>query len=174
MQFLDDAACAAWCFDRNYPVRQSTYGHHVLALDDNLSFKEFVFPVDSGRKVGLARAVINWYMASGSCLIWIVEFGIWPSSEHRPLYDRLREALGGQGGLAAGSGHLVDLNDKDDAISIVALALFFFWDVYVLPDNAGSAFFSSHDEYAGLYLAPSESAVPQVLEEWLESEQKQV
>jgi hypothetical protein len=166
MKFLDDISCAAWCDERGYRTRRTMYGLHEPVLREDVPFTDLAYPDDSGHKVALSKEIVHWSQSFESCLIWVREFGVWPSSEHRPLYDRFREALGDTGGLGSASGHLVERSDRDDAISVVALSLLFFWDVYVLPPTPGLVFFASHDEYAGFFISAG-NALPDAFAPWL-------
>jgi len=49
---------------------------------------------DSGSKVGLSRIVANTFSDRGPTLLWVTEYGVWPSAEHMDLFDRYRNKLG--------------------------------------------------------------------------------
>ena len=90
---------------------------------------------------------------------------MWPSSEHMPLYDRFRQALGETRPLIETPGHLADMSDGEDALSVIAMSLLFFWDFYVLAAVPSPMFFASHDEYAGFHV-PERSAMPRDFADW--------
>ena len=79
-------------------------------------------------------------------LIWIDDWGVWPSGQHIPLFTRLREALGVREELIEKCGHLVGSDEFEDAISIALLSVLFLWDCYVLPSSGRDFLFYSHDE----------------------------
>ena len=108
----------------------------------------FQIPPDAGARVTLARVL---WEASGSgvseVLVWVTDWGIWPSGEHRPLAEAARRGLGADRPLAESPGHLVRLGEDDAGLSILALAMLFLWDCWVLPASRRPAIFVSHDEY---------------------------
>ena len=126
-------------------------------------FVRLAYSPDSGKKIALAKAVMAWALETGPALIHVTEWGVWPSSEHMPLYATLRRALGDDRTLISAPGHLVSPDEREDGTSVLALALLFFWDVYVQPTAGGPVFFASHDEYAGFYLPLGTDAVPEAL-----------
>jgi hypothetical protein len=80
-------------------------------------------------------------------LLWLDNWGVWPSSQHLPLFSRFREALGEQRPLIESPGHLITGNEYEDAVSIIAVSLLFFWDCHGLAGSGRDAFKISHDEY---------------------------
>jgi len=105
------------------------------------------YPTDSGRKVFLAKRLFSLVRSEHEALLLIDNWAVWPSSQHMPLFARFREALGEHRPLIEAPAHIVTLGEADDAVSIVATALLFFWDCYGVSDTGGEAFHISHDEY---------------------------
>ena len=52
---------------------------------------DFRIPADSGRKTAIAKEISNLF--SNDCLLWINEYGIWPSSENIELFDGYRRSI---------------------------------------------------------------------------------
>src|SRR5262245_22083485 len=104
MQFLSPDACAAWC---------ATAGVDCLAGDayprqPSGPSEKFEIPSDAGRRVALARLLWESVAASiPQVLVWVTEFGVWPSGEHRPLAESARTTWGAPGPLSQYPGHLV-------------------------------------------------------------------
>jgi hypothetical protein len=94
--------------------------------------------------------------------------GIWPSSEHMPIFARFREAIGERRGLSDAPGHIVTLSDRDDAVSVLSLALLFFWDCHVLSGDGHLVFSCSHDEWCAFLLPPRQdrSGLADMLAKW--------
>lgn len=155
-ELLSEEQCAAWAAGHGHAVPAARGRLRVPALAGEEEFLELVWPEDSGKRIALARAVLQHSLPHGPVLIWITEWGVWPSSEHMPLFTRFREAHGESRPLIEAPGHLVHAAAFDDGLSVLAMALLFFWDVYVLPTGNVPAFFSSHDEYAGLFVQPEQ------------------
>jgi hypothetical protein len=85
-------------------------------------------------------------------LLWITEWGIWPSSENWHLYYRIRQSYGDQRLLHEAPGHLFQNYEMDDLATFLQLAMTNGWGGHILPasPHTGSAFFS-HDEYIDFY-----------------------
>jgi hypothetical protein len=106
------------------------------------------YPTDSGRKVFLAGLLFTLVEPAPETLLLVDDWAVWPSCQHMPLFTRFREALGERRPLIDAPGHLVTAADSDDAVSIIATSLLFFWDCFGISSSGRDAFYFSHDEYA--------------------------
>ena len=106
----------------------------------------FNIPSDAGQRVAMTRNHFEPMRGSDEVLIWIEDWGVWPSGEHMPLFTRFREALGVREELIDKCGHLVGSDEFEDAISIALFSGLFLWDCYVLPSSGRDFLFYSHDE----------------------------
>lgn len=156
MQFLGPAEWQDWCVARSVPLREVGWTRPAVDAIPNHVVK-LTYPTDSGRKVHLARRLFSLVASEGEALVLLDDWGVWPSNQHLPLLTRLREALGEHRLLIEAPGHLVDALDTDDAISIIAMSLFFFWDCYGISSSGRDAFYISHDEYC--YFASRDATV---------------
>jgi hypothetical protein len=146
MRFITPPQWQEWCSQRGVPTKEvgwtrpsiSAEGYHVSSVP---------YPQDSGHKVHLARQVVATLASEGETLVLMDDWAVWPSSQHLPLFTRFREALREHRSLSEAPGHLIDAADADDAVSLSAMALFFFWDCYVISSTGRNAFYASHDEY---------------------------
>jgi hypothetical protein len=94
-------------------------------FNDSLQIKDHVFanhwqlrlPGDSGKKTAVGRELCS-LLCSERGLLWINEFGIWPSSEDWNLFDKFRRSLNETRYLSESPGHLFDSNDSDDVTSL--------------------------------------------------------
>jgi hypothetical protein len=152
MRFLSIVECAEWCAAHGIMVSQGgVLGYPVPDIESTwLKRADFPLPADSGKKVALAKSVFHALEASSECLLWIANWSVWPSSAHRPLFTRVRQALGENADLAERPGHLAGIGDLDDAVTFLVICMTFFWDCYVLPSGGRKAFFTSHDEWFAL------------------------
>lgn len=99
-------------------------------------------------------------------LLWITEWGIWPSSENWHLYYKLRQSYGDARLIDEAPGHLFLANEAEDLASFLQIAMLNGWDGFVLTDaNYVNASFS-HDEYIDLF-AENEATLVPVLSELL-------
>src|SRR3954447_16798123 len=146
MRFLTPAEWQEWCAERQVPLGEAGWlrpdlrakGFHVVELQ---------YPIESGRKIYLAGRLMALLESQEESLILVDDWGVFPSNQHLPLFTRFREALGERRPLIEAPGHLADGSEADDAVSIVAMSLMFFWDCYGISSNGRNAFYTSHDEY---------------------------
>jgi hypothetical protein len=95
----------------------------------------------------MARFLFSLVAPDPETLILVDDWAVWPSSQHMPLFTRLRQALGESRPLIASPAHLVAVTDGDDAVSIIATSLLFIWDCYGISSSGRDAFHISHDEF---------------------------
>ena len=174
MRCLTGQECADWCRDHKYPVVDSgKYGRPAPSMQGHYHYFPLAYPRDSGAKVELSIAVLNWIVDSHEFLLWIDDWAVWPSFQHMPLFMRFREALGENRPLIDAPGHLLSKNEFDDAVSVLATSLLFLWDCHVFSDRGGRAFFCSHDEWNTLFLANDAevSGAMEAFSHWLVPEQ---
>src|SRR5690348_82007 len=84
-------------------------------------------------------------------LLWITEWGIWPSSENWHLYYKLRQSYGDHGLLHEAPGHLFLEHESEDLASFLQLSILNGWGGYFLPSRNDVRAFFSHDEYIDFY-----------------------
>jgi len=144
MRFLSTADCVSWCSQHGIPVCDRSLPH---LTEPDYHFVEIPFPRDSGKKVVVANFLYKLVTPAPELLLWLDDWAVFPSCQHMPLFSRFRQALGEERNLIESPGHLVIDTDKDDAISIIATSLLFFWDCHGLAGTGRDAFEISHDEY---------------------------
>ena len=86
-----------------------------------------------------------------------------------PLFARFRQAFGEMRPLIEAPSHLIEPGELDEAISVLAMALLFFWDCYVFSEHRGPVFFCSHDEWIGFFIprGSDQTAIPNTFSDWL-------
>jgi hypothetical protein len=164
MRFLAPAEWKAWCVGRGVPLRQADWTRPAIDTR-HYHVAKLPYPKDSGEKVNLARQLFALIASEGEALVLVDDWEVWPSSQHMPLVTRFREAFGEHRSLIEAPGQLVDAADTDDAVSIIAMSLLFFWDCYGISSTGRDAFYVSHDEYC--YFASRDATVAaRVTEQW--------
>jgi hypothetical protein len=116
-----------------------------------LSFEHSV-----GRSYALAQGLLTVVGSFDVCLLWVTEFGVWPSMENRHLYYRLRESYQNRDSLAEAPGHLFGRYEISDAVSFLDVTLRCGWGGYLVSNGGGCLFFS-HDSWLGMPAALSAS-----------------
>ena len=90
-------------------------------------------------------------------LLFITEWGVWPSSENWHLYYKLRQTYGDNRLLNDTPGHLFLEHEAEDLASFLQLSMLNGWGGYLLSEaNYVNAFFS-HDEYIDFFAERSEN-----------------
>jgi hypothetical protein len=100
---------------------------------------------------GRIRFLSHWMATSlpheMSALLWITEWGIWPSSENWHLYYKLRQSYGDKRLLEDAPGHLFLKHESEDLASFLQLAILNGWGGYLLTEADFVNVFFSHDEH---------------------------
>jgi hypothetical protein len=76
---------------------------------------------------------------------------VWPSSEHRHIFDRFRISYGEHRPLIEAPAHVLADNEHDELQSLVTMGVLFLWDVYVAVASGTLLVHYSHDEWGWLY-----------------------
>jgi hypothetical protein len=97
--------------------------------------------------VVLARHLVSWLGPFRNTLLWVNEYGIWPSSENNHLYYRLRQSYGDQRKLQEAPGHEFVAEEVADLTSFLDLTIQFGWGAHLLSIPAAAYIFISHDEW---------------------------
>lgn len=99
---------------------------YLKLLNDSVMLPRISFNLnlDSHRILNFSSKVCSCLGNYQQCLLIINEYGIWSSSEHAPLYYKLK---GDDLPLKDFPGHVFDEHDMDDLISYLFLVLIFGW-----------------------------------------------
>lgn len=146
MQFLTKAECKKWCLNNQIPL--SSYDTPAFS---EAAKKQFVIPADAGKRIALVKELTEPFGANSKALVWITDWGVWPSSERQHIFNRLRVSYGCDALLVDQPGQIFGKEEFEDMVSCVTLGVLFLWDVYVLTPLNKRGLFFSHDEY-GLVL----------------------
>ena len=84
-------------------------------------------------------------------MLWITEWGIWPTSENWHLYYRLRQTYSDHRLLHEAPGHLFLEHETEDLASFLQIAMLNGWGGYVLTEADYVNAFFSHDEYIAFF-----------------------
>jgi hypothetical protein len=110
------------------------------------------------------RFLTHWIASSLSyrdaTLLWITEWGIWPSCENWHLFYRLRHSYGEGRLLHEAPGHLFLNYENEDLATFLQVAIFNGWGGYVLNQADYVNVFFSHDEYIDFISADDQNLAP--------------
>ena len=144
------------------------------------SFSEFgevmdsAIPADSGRKTAISRVLVSFFDTDDEALLWINEFGIWPSSEDGYLFQGFRRFLGESSPLHEKPGHVFSKSDIDAVRSLVAMLLYFVWGGILFSPAKGLAIKISHDEFITVFVRNKKdaSAITVELKKYFDGEKR--
>lgn len=108
-------------------------------------------PPDPGRRVHLSRTLTHFLRADHGGLIWIDEYGMWPSSENRSIFRSVRMSFGERRPLEMAPGQLFGAGDEDYIEALLALILLFSWGAIAVQSTRRLVLRISHDEYVDIY-----------------------
>jgi hypothetical protein len=99
-----------------------------------------------------ARWIAKRATLSTPALLWITEWGVWPTSENWHLYYKLRQTCGDLRLLHEAPGHLFLNHETEDLASFLQLCMLNGWGGYVVSQSGQhmDSFFS-HDEYIDFF-----------------------
>jgi hypothetical protein len=112
-----------------------------------------------GQEEAIATACVESIGKWDECLLWVKEWGIWPSSEDWPAYYEARGQQGERRSIDVAPGHLFEIGERHLLILFLRLVLENAWEVQVVTLLFGqpvSRVYISHDECVEVW-APRES-----------------
>jgi len=147
MKIINKIQVIDWLSGRNILC-----GNNSLSIPDFAILHSFKIASDSGTKTNISRA-IGAFVANCSCesLLWINEYGIWPSCEDANLFNGFRRSLGENEPVYIKPGHLFRIEDIDNIQSIIAMILYFVWGAFIVTESKDIVIRISHDEYIDIY-----------------------
>jgi hypothetical protein len=146
LRFYTKQECETWLSDRQRRKPDLMPDVHVERIQ---------YPPEYYRVLFFAHWVASELSYRKPTLLFITEWGIWPSSENWHLYYRLRQTYGDNRQLHEAPGHLFLEHEAEDLASFLQLSMLNGWGGYVLTEaNYVNAFFS-HDEYTNFFAQDS-------------------
>lgn len=163
MRFLTLAECKQFAEEAGLTQEEIATASRDIAMPSAVRVS-----IDSERHRAffIAKAAVQLLGEFESALMWVTDFGIWPSSENRHLYGRLRHALGDSGTLNTTPGHLFLRHEFDDFITFVHLALEFGWGMNIVTKPAYRWIHASHDGWLRIVHPPIDTDVVQHVKGW--------
>ena len=142
MRFYTSQECEEWLRERARSKPGASPENQV---------ERFGYPKEHYRIFSLAHWIATSTTFRQPTLLWITEWGIWPSSENWHLYYKLRHAYGDQQLLQESPGHLFLEHEVEDLASFMQIAMLSGWSGYILTEADYVNAFFSHDEYIDFF-----------------------
>jgi hypothetical protein len=144
MRFLDKDECIRHCgalttlgTDR-LPSRELP-GRHRLRVN---------FPSKPSQYLWFSRTIESALAPRSSMLVWVTEWGVFPSSQNLHLYYRFKQAYGDLRLLHEAPGHLCLDFEAAEVTTLVYLAILFGWDAHLIPTAGYARAFVYHHDWA--------------------------
>ena len=145
MRFYTTSECDEWLLNRKRTKPD---------LTPETQMERFGYPKEPHHVFYMAHWIAQSLTLRQPTLLWITEWGIWPSTENWHLYYKLRHSYGDLRLLHEAPGHLFLEHESEDLASFMQVAMLNGWGGYVLTHaNYVNAFFS-HDEYMDFFAKP--------------------
>jgi hypothetical protein len=133
-------------------------GHHFLRTNSTAYGVDLSLPESSRGRAIVARAVAESFEESRETMLFITEWGVWPSEESWPLMERALAGYGDPRPVAAAPGFLFGFNEIDDLAAFVRYALISGWSAGVVAPKSPIGFSLTDDDWIGIF-GTSEEAV---------------
>ena len=137
-----EALASGYGYDCDVVHNRIVYEQRPLPHTVTLSFSGVL-----DRSYALAERVATWCGPFERLVLWITEWGIWPSSENLHLYYTLRGALGEVRELADVPGHVFLKHEHANLVTFLDLAIRFGWGGFLFGYPQSTVMNLSHDEW---------------------------
>ena len=99
------------------------------------------------RSYAVAQRLAAWCQPFERLVLWVTEWGIWPSSENLYLYYTVRRAHGDARELHEAPGHIFLKHEQAELTTFLDLAIRFGWGGFLFGHPPHVAMTVSHDEW---------------------------
>lgn len=153
MKILHESECWEWCRehgialagdepDSDLPIQLAP--QRDMPYVARLSYRP---EATSDRERAVARVAVRTLTASDECLVWITQWGIWPSTEDWPRFYAWRGQHGMHRSLEDSPGHHFAAADRTELEALLTLILESAWDATLLVAHSDFRIVVSHDEW---------------------------
>lgn len=121
----------------------------------NASWLSGWVPGESRQQAVLVNRLFDQFPSGAEWLLWITEWGVWPTEESQEVWRTIRERFQETRPLKEAPGHLLGADERGLALGMTRLALLFGWDATLITRPLSIVTFFSHDETID-FAAPAE------------------
>ena len=140
---MSDKETLIWLSEHNINEK-NILENYELKLSEQL-------PVDSGVKNYLAKEIASIFNKN-EVLLYINEYGVWPSSENMYLFDGYRKSIEIESKIYEKPSHIIGENENIEFYCILGMILYFYMGCMIIPiKNQDEIIKISHDEFIEVY-----------------------
>jgi hypothetical protein len=138
------------------PEECATWAERLVTLDDGRKPTRDLekphrlrceFPKSFTQMLWFSRCIDAALQPRQSCLVWVTDWGVFPSNENLHLFYRLRQTYGETRLLHEAPGHLCLNFESAEVVTLVHLGILFGWDLHLIPTSGYARAFVCHDEW---------------------------
>jgi hypothetical protein len=142
LRFYTTVECETWLSDRQRRKPDRIPDIRIERID---------YPIEPHKVFFFAHWIAFELTYRRPTLVFITEWGTWPSTENWHLYYKLRQSYGDNRLLHEAPGHLFLEHEAEDLASFLQLSMLNGWGGYVLTEADYVNAFFSHDEYVDFF-----------------------
>lgn len=143
MRCLTNQESKEWAKGHGHSVKPRKAASKVFCVSGEI-------PKDFSRLTWFSNFLATSFVSFDQCLLWITEWGIWPSSENPHLFYRLRQTYGENRLLNEAPGHLFLKHEVPDLASFISVGIISGWGFHLQPSPYWVRGFVSHDKWFNL------------------------
>jgi hypothetical protein len=159
MKFMTATECREWLISQGVSVGAEGMPERYPPLKPVLRFE---LPTAPHQLAWLCRFITDSLMDRREGLLWIKEFGTFPSTENLHLYYRVRQSYADLRLLREAPGHLFLAHEAVDVQTFLLMGIVNGWEMHLFPGESETsrAIFAHDNEWIALY-HPDASTVAQ-------------
>lgn len=154
MRALTKSEACDWCIAHRVALGERQLPEPTFSKNQGRDFK---IPNDTGRRIALLGQLFRNIPTDQEILLWFSEWGVWPSSERRHMFERFRDSYGEHRWLSDAPAYIFAPAEREDLISFVGFGILFLWDCHLLTATGDTWLFLSHDEIGRICSSRPES-----------------
>jgi hypothetical protein len=151
MEFLAAGVIEDWCRERGIRLESDkavaiAASEHIV---ESLAYDQAAEP--QGQESRVAAHCVRRLHSWDECMLWVTEWGVWPSSEDWPKYYDARGAHGERRSIDVAPAQVFRFDEAALLVEFTTLVLENAWDAHMIPVMAlrptGQRVLISHDEW---------------------------
>ena len=140
MKSLSRSDIYKWCISNGVDPKERA--------SDKVGMQRFRMPYDTDDRLTLSNALME-RIGERPLVVWITEWGVWPSVDRRDLYVPFCEQRELPHDLKKTPGFQFKRREFSDATELAGICVMSLWDVQIFGPRGKTYLYFSHDEIGG-------------------------